>query len=181
MSNIEVLAGVSRFFQLLGLQNSSTNEVFERKRLSVVRVVHFVVLLIAVSSLMSYTIAFSFYARENSHRAATPRTIFHSFLLKILEYGYFSTVFVGLVESFIKSMKLRKVYRKSIEISHLMSIRLNHLKDYERFRQSSQRKIKFIAGVFVAIHSAISIVSFATNGSVVPGLIGLLPMFVVWS
>lgn len=176
MANIEVLNGFFKLFQIFGLQYFSFKDLggkLMRKRPDKFYKLYFGFVLILLCSAMSYYVSMVLKIDEKKFIAKNALNI----LIRLfMNFGLIAVIFIGIVESFVKTNQLKKVYMNIMEVSALCLVHFDYEINYTSFKKSWRKKFYSALGIFTFSYG-LTILTFVYNGhKVLSYLIGFFPI-----
>lgn len=164
-------------FEIIGLQYFSLKYLSRnigRKYPSAVRTVFMVVLLMTL--LVSLT---AFVLSDDTFVSGklTPKNVLLFAIQKTINLGLIVVECASVVQSFISTKHIKKVYLNIRNISDLTQKEFAVKVDYEKIKNSAWRKFTGAMVIFITIHGSVTLTQYQTFDEIIPMLIGILPIF----
>lgn len=147
MTNIEVLSIFFKLFEIFGLQYFSFKDLNGKVlRSQKFYKIYFSIILILFCSATVYYVAINFETQISYVHAKNA----FNFLMKLfMKFGLIGTIFIGIVESFLKTNQLKEVYMNLQEISTMCLAHFDFTIDYKIFKKSWAKKFAIVFVLFV--------------------------------
>lgn len=178
MTNLKLLSGYFRVFELFGLQYfcfKALVENVQQKRSKLFYLIYFIFLLVSFSVSMTIYVA----ATGDDHIRFNIKTGFNYIIKVIIELGLIAIMIGGLIESYVKTSQLQEIVKKAKEISSFCKTEFNHLIDYENFNKTWHKKTYCLAILLFSAHGLMCLTFYVTTGIFLPLLIGFPPVIVL--
>jgi hypothetical protein len=176
MTDIEVLSGFFKVFELFGLQYFSFKDLnvkTNRKWHGKFYIAYFALVLVLFSSAMtSYVVV----ALDIGEKKITAKTGFN-FVIKIfMNFGLIASVIFGVIESFVKTNKLKEIYTKIKEVSMMCLVQFDFKVDYRNFDKAWKIKCLTTMALYLPSFGTLIYAVHKKGHKVLPYIVGFLPM-----
>lgn len=177
MSNIDDINCFSKLFILFGLQYFFDKDLKSNsgKDFKLFFAVYFTILVLLVLGLLLFVISPEFTNGADDDKSL--RNFIDRIQNIFMECALVLTLFLGLVESFVKTESAKKLIEKVESISTMFNLELGHSLDYKLFRKTWMRNFVLFFSTFTFSYATWIIATFVNGDSFLTLLFCLLPYF----
>jgi hypothetical protein len=180
MSDIETLNVFYKIFLVFGLQYFSIYDLEPKKSsdnkwLKRFRKIHFVIVLILFSSMITAYVKSAFDVRER----ITAKTGFNFIIKLFMNFGLIATVMVGVIESFLKTKQSKEIYLMAKEVSAMTMSYFDYKIDYKPFKKSWIIKFIISFSILFLVYGSLVFNNIKNGRKALPLIVAFFPIFFV--
>jgi hypothetical protein len=146
-----------------------------RARPSPVRTFYLIVLLVVMTATATWFIFNE--AVLDTGVTVTAKNVLTFAIQHSLNCGFILIIIISLVQSYVATPKMKKVYLNLKEISDIALDQFNIKKDFKIIKKNAIRRLRIVTVVFLTLHLSVFFLRSVPRREIVPMLIGMIPVY----